>query len=187
MQRWLFSTPGQTFILCPAVVIAFEVAWHRAMPEFVPWGCLLLAWGYLQYRFVGHYRHPRAGGGWGFDHAPDRVVDTGPYRLTRNPMYLGHLIFMTGLVITFRSWFALLLLVVRAVWFHGRVLKDEQRLAEKFGADYAAYRRRVKRWIPGMLWLANHCSVEGDQRCQWGGINGRCEPPRCESGNRRVG
>jgi protein-S-isoprenylcysteine O-methyltransferase Ste14 len=90
-------------------------------------------------------------GGWGFDNIPDRVVDTGPYRLTRNPMYLGHLIVMAGLAITFRSWFALLLLMARAVWFHKRVLKDEQRLAETFGADYAAYCQRVKRWIPGVL------------------------------------
>jgi protein-S-isoprenylcysteine O-methyltransferase Ste14 len=151
VARWLLSTPGQTFVLCPAAVIAFELAWRNGRLAFVPWGCLLLLWGYLQYRFVGAYRHPRAGGGWGFDHAPDRVVDSGPYRFTRNPMYLGHLIFMTGLAITFWSWFALILLVARAVWFHGRVLKDEQRLATKFGPDYASYCARVKRWIPGVL------------------------------------
>ena len=52
-------------------------------------------------------------------------------------MYLGHLIFMLGLAIAFRSWFALLLLAARAVWFHGRVLRDEQRLAARFGGDYA--------------------------------------------------
>jgi protein-S-isoprenylcysteine O-methyltransferase Ste14 len=49
------------------------------------------------------------------------------------------------------SWFALLLLIVRAVWFHGRVLQDEKRLAARFGGDYASYCQRVKRWIPGVL------------------------------------
>ena len=63
-------------------------------------------------------------------------------------MYLG---FMLGLALTFWSWFALLLLVARAAWFHRRVLHDEERLAARFGADYAAYRRRVHRWIPGVL------------------------------------
>jgi protein-S-isoprenylcysteine O-methyltransferase Ste14 len=149
--RWLLSTPGQTFALCPAVVIAFEFAWRGGHLAFVPWGVVLLIWGYAQYRFVGAYRHPRAGGGWGFNAAPDRVIDSGPYRFTRNPMYLGHLIFMTGLAITFWSWFALILLAARAAWFHGRVLKDEQRLAAKFGADYAAYCQRVKRWVPGVI------------------------------------
>jgi len=94
---------------------------------------------------------PRAGGSWGIEVPPGQIVATGPYRYTRNPMYLGHLIFMLGLAIAFWSWFALILLVARAVWFHGRVLRDEKRLEARFGGDYAAYRQRVKRWIPGLL------------------------------------
>jgi protein-S-isoprenylcysteine O-methyltransferase Ste14 len=66
-------------------------------------------------------------------------------------MYLGHLIFMMGLAITLWSWFALVLLAARAVWFHWRVLRDERRLEGRFGADYSAYRGRVSRWIPGIL------------------------------------
>lgn len=151
IQSWFGKTPVQTFLLCPAVVIAFEFAWNGGSLRFVPWGCALLAWGYLQYRLVGGYRQPRAGGGWGFENPPDRIIETGPYRFTRNPMYLGHLIFMAGLAITFWSWFALILLAARATWFHGRVLRDEQRLAARFGDDYAGYCRRVKRWIPGVL------------------------------------
>jgi protein-S-isoprenylcysteine O-methyltransferase Ste14 len=108
-------------------------------------------WGYLQYLLVGCYRLPRAGGSWGMEVPPDQIITTGPYRYTRNPMYLGHLIFMIGLSLTFWSWFALILLAARAVWFHRRVLRDEQRLEARFGADYAAYRRQVKRWIPGIL------------------------------------
>lgn len=117
----------------------------------MPWGCLLLAWGYGQYLFVGRYRHPRAGGDWGIAVPPDRIVATGPYRFTRNPMYLGHLIFMLGLAVTFWSWFALVLLAARAAWFHGRVLRDEKRLEARFGNAYADYCRKVRRWIPGIL------------------------------------
>jgi protein-S-isoprenylcysteine O-methyltransferase Ste14 len=150
-QKQLVSTPVQTFLLCPVIVIAFEAAWRGGQLAVAPWGCVLLVWGYLQYRLVGGYRHPRAGGSWGVDVPPDSIVDSGPYRYTRNPMYLGHLIFMAGLAITFRSWFALVLLVARAVWFHGRVLKDEQRLEARFGGDFAAYRQNVKRWLPGIF------------------------------------
>jgi protein-S-isoprenylcysteine O-methyltransferase Ste14 len=149
--RWLFQTPGQTFVLCPMAVIAVELALHRGALVFVPWGCLLLVWGYLQYLLVGRYRLPRAGGSWGMEVPPDQIIATGPYRYTRNPMYLGHLIFMMGLSLTFWSWFALILLAARAAWFHRRVLRDEQRLEARFGADYAVYRRQVKRWIPGIL------------------------------------
>ena len=62
LLRWLGRTPVQTFILCPLAVIAFEFVWRAGRPAFVPWGLLLMAWGYLQYRLVGGYRHPRAGG-----------------------------------------------------------------------------------------------------------------------------
>jgi protein-S-isoprenylcysteine O-methyltransferase Ste14 len=41
--------------------------------------------------------------------------------------------------------------VLRAIWFHRRVLADEARLAARFGAEYTDYTRRVKRWLPGLL------------------------------------
>ena len=148
LLRWLTRTPVQTFILCPLAVIAFEAVWRGGRPVFVWWGVPLLIWGYLQYKLVGGYRHPRAGGTSGMDVPPNRIIDYGPYRYTRNPMYLGHIIFMIGLAITFWSWFALILLALRAWWFHCRVLYDEKRLRELFGADYDGYRARVKRWVP---------------------------------------
>jgi protein-S-isoprenylcysteine O-methyltransferase Ste14 len=148
---WLSRTPVQTFILAPLVVIAFEFAWQGGRLAIWPLGAPLLMWGYLQYKLVGRYRHPRAGGSTGMDVPPDRIVASGPYRYTRNPMYLGHLIFLAGLAITLRSWFALVLLAARAAWFHARVLSDEARLEKLFGAEYNSYRSRVKRWIPYVL------------------------------------
>jgi protein-S-isoprenylcysteine O-methyltransferase Ste14 len=149
--RWLRRTPVQTFVLCPIAVILFELVVHGGKPIVVLWGLPLLLWGYLQYRFVGNYRLPRAGGTSGMDVPPDRIIDSGPYRYTRNPMYLGHLIFLTGLAVTLWSWFAVLILVGRGIWFHLRVLHDEQRLHRLFGEEYAGYCRRVKRWIPGLI------------------------------------
>jgi protein-S-isoprenylcysteine O-methyltransferase Ste14 len=148
---WLRRTPVQTFILCPLAVIAFELAFHAGYPTIVPWGAPLMAWGYLQYLLFGRYRLPRAGGSAGMALPPERIITTGPYRYTRNPMYLGHLIFLLGLAVTLWSWFALIVLVLRAAWFHRRVLHDEVRLETKFGEKYSAYRARVKRWIPGMF------------------------------------
>src|SRR5437588_9021478 len=149
--RWLGRTPVQTFIVCPLVVIAFELALAGGKPTLVPWGAPLLAWGYLQYLLIGRYRRGAAGGGPGINTPPDRIIAHGPYRYTRNPMYLGHLIFMLGLALTFWSAFALILFAARAVWFHARVLGDEARLEQIFGAEYGAYRSQVKRWIPGVF------------------------------------
>ena len=149
--RWLCRTPVQTFLLCPLVVVAFETAWSNGRLVVVTWGLPFLLWGYLQYRLVGRYRLRLGGGGPGLEVPPDRIVAEGPYRYVRNPMYLGHLIFMLGLAATFWSWFALILLAARAAWFHSRVLGDEEWLEQRFGAPYAAYRARVKRWVPGVL------------------------------------
>jgi protein-S-isoprenylcysteine O-methyltransferase Ste14 len=151
IRHWLGRTPVQTFILCPLAVVAFELVLHGGRLTIVPWGAPLLAWGYLQYLLVGRYRLPRAGGSAGMTVPPERIITTGLYRFTRNPMYLGHLIFLAGLAVLFWSWFAVILLVLRAVWFQRRVLRDEARLEKLFGEPYAAYRRRVKRWIPGVL------------------------------------
>jgi len=95
LLRWFQRTPVHTFFLCPLIVVAFE-ALTRGRPTVVPWGIPLLAWGYLQYRLVGNYRLPRAGGTAGMDAMPERILAAGPYRYTRNPMYLGNLIFMTA-------------------------------------------------------------------------------------------
>jgi protein-S-isoprenylcysteine O-methyltransferase Ste14 len=151
MRRLFTSTPVRTFLLYPLVVIGFELAIRRGNLVVVPWGVLLLAWGYLQYRLIRNYRLHHGGGGPGLTVPPERLVTDGIYAYTRNPMYLGHLVFMLGLAVTFWSWFALALFAVHVVWFHRRVLGDEAGLRARFGAQYEEYQKRVKRWIPGLF------------------------------------
>jgi protein-S-isoprenylcysteine O-methyltransferase Ste14 len=151
LLTWLGRTPVQTFILCPLAVFGFELVRQGGALTIVPWGGLLLIWGYAQYRLVGRYRLGLAGGGPGMATPPSRIVAEGPYRYVRNPIHLGHLIFMLGLALTFWSWFGLILLALRAAWFQSRVRYDEARLETMFGAEYDAYRARVKRWIPGVI------------------------------------
>ncbi len=81
---------------------------------------------------------------------PEGLVTSGLYAFTRNPMYLGHIIFLMGLAGTLRSLFAVVLGVTVAFWFHSRVLCDERKLAERFGRPYLEYKTKVKRWIPGI-------------------------------------
>ena len=150
-RRWLKSTSNRTFIVYPVAVAALELLLRQGDLVVVPWGIPLLAWGYLQYRWAGQYRTRLGGGGPGLDVPPERVVDTGPYAFTRNPMYLGHFIFMLGLAVTFRSWPAVALLTFHLVWFHRRVLGDEAHMEQRFGATYLDYKARVPRWLPGLF------------------------------------
>jgi protein-S-isoprenylcysteine O-methyltransferase Ste14 len=147
VRRFLSSTPKRTFLIYPLCVVLFEFAVYGQW-TVVPWTAPLLAWGYLQYRLTGNFRHGISKGSSGMDLMPERLVERGPYRYTRNPMYLGHLIFMAGLALTFKSWLGLVILATNMVWFHRRVLEDEARLTHQFGAEYTGYTLRVRRWIP---------------------------------------
>ena len=149
--RWLSSTSNRTFVLWPVVIFAAEAVSQQGVPRIEIWGLPLLAWGYLQYRFVGNYRLRAGGGGPGISVPPERLVSGGPYRWCRNPMYLGHLIFLAGLAFALDSWLAAALFVFHAAWFDRRVRDDEARLSALFGDSYREYRARVKRWIPGLL------------------------------------
>ncbi len=151
VQRWLKSTSNRTFIVWPLVLLAAEALLQQGAPTIHAWGLPLLAWGYLQYRLVGNSRARIGGGGPGLSIPPDHIVESGPYRWVRNPMYLGHLIFFAGLAITLGSWIALAVFTVHAFWFDRRVREDEERLAGLFGDAYREYCRRVKRWIPGLV------------------------------------
>ena len=88
LRRLLASTPARTFFIYPLCVIAFELAIRRGDLVVEPWGALLLAWGYLQYRLTEHCRVQHGGGGPGITVPPDHLVTNGVYAYTRNPMYL---------------------------------------------------------------------------------------------------
>ncbi|HXV64991.1 MAG TPA: isoprenylcysteine carboxylmethyltransferase family protein [Vicinamibacteria bacterium] len=80
---------------------------------------------------------------------PRRLVIRGPYRLVRNPMYLGAGISLAGAAIFFESWilagYALLFFIITHAFVR---LYEEPTLRRTFGKDYEAYCSRVGRWLP---------------------------------------
>jgi len=147
----LGGTSFRTFVLYPVLVVAFELWSNDGRLRLEPWFLPLLAWGYLQYHLVGRYRLRLGGGGPGMETPPVRLVTSGPFALCRNPMYLGHLIFLAGLALVLRSWLGAALAMGTAVWLQFRVRRDERRLGERFGEPYLQYCSRVKRWIPALF------------------------------------
>ncbi len=76
------------------------------------------------------------------------LIVTGPYRWSRNPVYLGLAVVQIGLSVVLDS--ALPLLVIPAfVAVMGRkvIRPEEERLQRTFGDEYTAYRSRVRRWL----------------------------------------
>jgi protein-S-isoprenylcysteine O-methyltransferase Ste14 len=76
------------------------------------------------------------------------IVESGPYRFTRNPIYLGMLLGLTGLGLAFDDLWPLLMLVpFGLVIRYGVVAREEAYLERKFGDVYRGYRTRVRRWL----------------------------------------
>ena len=81
---------------------------------------------------------------------PVQLVTTGPYRYSRNSMYIGVLAILGGEALLYRDLSLLYVLLALAVTFHIFIVSYEERaLRRQFGEAYSHYRETVPRWIPG--------------------------------------
>jgi protein-S-isoprenylcysteine O-methyltransferase Ste14 len=79
---------------------------------------------------------------------PRRLVTTGLYRFSRNPMYVAVLVILAGWAVAYGSPTLMIYAVVVAVAFHLRVLLyEEPKMAQLFGAQWDEFRSRVPRWL----------------------------------------
>ncbi|MBV9375835.1 MAG: isoprenylcysteine carboxylmethyltransferase family protein [Alphaproteobacteria bacterium] len=78
-----------------------------------------------------------------------RLVTSGPYRFIRHPLYLAEQLAVVGLAMQFSSWATALVLVVQIAFQLRRMHNEEAVLAESF-PEYAAYRQRTARLVPGI-------------------------------------
>lgn len=76
------------------------------------------------------------------------IVKRGPYRFTRNPMYVGLTLVTLSLALYMNTAWALLLVPVAvAVIDRGVIVPEERYLQHHFAEQYAAYKRQVRRWL----------------------------------------
>jgi protein-S-isoprenylcysteine O-methyltransferase Ste14 len=83
---------------------------------------------------------------------PNRPADTlvirGPYRFTRNPMYVGLALLTASLGVLLDTWWPIMLLLPALTIIQLAVIgPEEQYLRRRFGGDYDAYVRTVRRWV----------------------------------------
>ncbi|MBZ9874356.1 isoprenylcysteine carboxylmethyltransferase family protein [Mesorhizobium sp. BR1-1-9] len=79
---------------------------------------------------------------------PDHLVTSGPFAVSRNPMYLANTLLLIGVAfISGIVWFLPLAFVAAYVTQKVAVEKEEKMLAAKFGKKYRDYAKRVRRWI----------------------------------------
>jgi protein-S-isoprenylcysteine O-methyltransferase Ste14 len=80
--------------------------------------------------------------------AAESLMEDGPFRVSRNPLYLGLLALYLGLALLAPTVWGLMLTpvaVVLLLW--GAILPEERYLHERFGPSYDDYARRVRRWL----------------------------------------
>lgn len=103
-------------------------------------GAALAIWGVLTFRRAGTTILPFR--------AATAMVRDGPYRVTRNPMYVGMALAYAGFSLVFNTvWPLLVLPLVLIAMVRLVISREEAYLEAVFGEDYRAYKRDVRRWL----------------------------------------
>jgi protein-S-isoprenylcysteine O-methyltransferase Ste14 len=125
--------------LLPSPRIPAQVAW--------PVGVLLLAGGaLLAGSFISAF--VRAGTPVDVRRPTTSLVTTGPYRITRNPGYLGLALVYLGIATLARTpWAYLTLIPALAVMDRLVIAREERYLERRFGEDYLRYKAHTRRWL----------------------------------------
>lgn len=76
------------------------------------------------------------------------IVTTGPYRFTRNPIYLAMTLFVVGIAFWLNEFWILITLIPTIFMIrYGVIKREELYLTKKFGEEYAEYKKSTRRWL----------------------------------------
>jgi len=102
-------------------------------------GELVRMWGVHHIGAISRTRSDRLG----------PLIDSGPFAMVRNPLYLGNILLWLGFAVTARlPWLVPIILVLLLLEYHAIVRWEERLLETRIGASYRLYMQRVPRWIP---------------------------------------
>jgi protein-S-isoprenylcysteine O-methyltransferase Ste14 len=127
--RWFWPMPifGQAVALWPGLVL-------------VALGVGTAIWGRRTMQATGTNINPAL--------PTTAIVTSGPFRFSRNPLYLALTLLYLGLTLAFNTWWGIVVLVPLLIIMHrGVVLREERYLEQKFGDSYRQYRSKVRRYL----------------------------------------
>ena len=78
---------------------------------------------------------------------PDRLITTGAFSISRNPIYLAFMGVLAGQFLAFPNWIVLVYILAGDWLINRQILREEAFLQEYYGEEYAAYCRKVRRFI----------------------------------------
>jgi protein-S-isoprenylcysteine O-methyltransferase Ste14 len=138
------ALPG---VVAFAVPIMMGLSAHRRM-RYIPFAITLIAGGTLLLLWCVREFYVAGRGTLAPWAPPQHLVTTGPYRFSRNPMYVGVTAILLGWYAFWPTSALLSYAVIVMCAFHLRVvLSEEPRAARHFEAEWQAYAARVPRWL----------------------------------------
>lgn len=156
LPRWAVPLVWAAIVLVIQILLPWAIArlgvrfgwsqqtlawWNLAGLIAVVIGLALYAWC-LSFHFRSYRSSVRVG------FSPPHLVVAGPYRFSRNPMYVSGLFVWFGWAVFFGSPAVFVALLLLWFVFAFRVIPHEERLLEKlFGDEYLEYKRSIRRWI----------------------------------------
>lgn len=156
-KPWWKGSRGEWYVVAQIILIAAVFFGPRTLPYFPAWpetiarisffigmvlaaaGCTLLLAGLVR---LGSNLTPLP---YPKQHAT--LVQTGPYRFVRHPMYAGGIALAYGWALLVGGWLTLVYATILFLFFDVKSNREERWLKSKF-PDYADYQRRVRKLIP---------------------------------------
>ncbi len=103
-------------------------------------GLLLIGWGIIEFSRARTAVVPYS--------PTTAIISSGPFRFTRNPLYLGFSLIYTGASLAANTYWPIFILPIAIlVLQRGVIVREETYLERKFGAEYLDYKSRVRRWL----------------------------------------
>jgi protein-S-isoprenylcysteine O-methyltransferase Ste14 len=129
LQAWLW--PGATFAHWTLSAIGALLFWG---------GIALMIWAIWTFRAHATSVVPHQ--------MPVTIITTGPFARSRNPIYLGDMMVLSGVILSHGAWPCLILLPIFAAILTRRfIAPEEARLKQNFGTDFEHYIKKTPRWL----------------------------------------
>jgi protein-S-isoprenylcysteine O-methyltransferase Ste14 len=143
---WLFQKRTSLPLPLAVAILATPSTQTRAVTATILGGIaltlageLVRLWGVSHIGVISRTRSDRLG----------PLVDTGPFALVRNPLYLGNIALWTGFAFTAGlPWLAPIIVIMLGAGYHAIVRWEEGLLETRLGDAYRKYMARVPRWLP---------------------------------------
>ena len=139
-------------LLLPLIVFGFIGSWLLPAPFLpsawtLPFGAaiVVLSWVFFAWAVM-----TMLGGGASIptNTGTDAIVEHGPFRISRNPIYLSMVLLLMGIGCWANSvWFVAFAVIDAVALNYGVIVPEERYLRGKFGDSYESYKRRVRRWL----------------------------------------